>query len=664
MENWLHREDIEMYKICIFAGTTEGREIVDFLTSGSDALITACVATEYGEELLEHRDNLLIHSGRMTEEEMEGMLEEDFDLVIDATHPYAKEVTENIRLACERNGKEYFRVLRESISGGEGALYFSDAEEAASFLDRRDGNILITTGSKEILKYKDIRGFSDRVWARVLPMESSLIACREAGLSPAHIIAMQGPFSEEMNRAMIRAVGARYLLTKDGGDAGGFREKIEAANKEGVTLLVIGRPFEEEGRTVREMKKYLEERFSLSSDRHIIVAGIGPGSKGEMTVEVKEAIEAADLLIGAKRMLEVSPSGKAAYEAVRSTDIAEYIKAHKEYRNVVVLMSGDSGFFSGTKKLLPLLKDFNVKVLPGLSSISVLASRLGMSYEDITTISLHGRPGGIGNAVSKKEKLFVLTGGENTPKKICEDIASAGFGEVKVYIGERLGYPNERIITGTACELAMGEYDELSAMIIENSNANRNFTAGLPDDSFKRLEDVPMTKSEVRAVCLSKLRLDSDSLCWDVGAGTGSVSIEMALCATKGRVYAIEKKEEACALAEENGARFGVDNLEIVTGKAPEACENLPAPSHVFIGGSSGNIRDIIGTVLEKNPAARIVATAITLESISELNNCMEEFGFDETEVVSITVARDRKAGSYHIMTGQNPIYIFTMQKR
>ena len=171
-----------------------------------------------------------------------------------------------------------------------------------------------------------------------------------------------------------------------------------------------------------------------------------------------------------------------------------------------------------------------------------------------------------------------------------------------------------------------------------------------------------MTKSEVRAVSLSKLRLTKDAICWDVGAGTGSVAIEMALQARNGQVFAVERKPDAVALLERNKARFAAENLTVVPGSAPEACAELPAPTHVFIGGSSGNMREILKLILEKNPNARIVATAIALESVAELTACMKEFPFRETEVISMQVARDRKAGPYHLMTGQNPIYIFTMQ--
>lgn len=265
--------------------------------------------------------------------------------------------------------------------------------------------------------------------------------------------------------------------------------------------------------------------------------------------------------------------------------------------------------------------------------------------------------------VAQNRRVFALVGGENGAGALCRTLAEAGLGEVRVSVGERLGYPEETVTVGTAAELAERAFDPLSALLIENAAAVP-FAPGLPDELFQRGGGadgriVPMTKSEIRALALSRLRLTADAVCWDVGAGTGSVSVEMALQARRGRVYAIEKKEEALALLAENKARFHVSNLEIVPGSAPGACRDLPAPTHVFIGGSSGNLREIVDLILEKNPKARIVAAAVTLESVAELAGISRDF--PSRSVVCLSAARGREAGPYCLMTGQNPVYLFTV---
>ncbi len=652
-----------MYKICVFAGTTEGRELIEFLST-QNLSVTACVATEYAEALLPKSDNLTVSARRLPVDQIVHLLRENtFHLVIDATHPYAQSITQSIADACTETGTEYLRLLRNASPIPDDAIYVENAAAGVRFLNTVEGKVLLTTGSKELAAFSGMDGFSERVYARVLPMESSLESCRVAGLRPAHIIAMQGPFSQELNEAVLRFTGAKWMVTKDGGDAGGFAEKAAAAREAGAKLVVIGRPAQREGMGFSQVVEILCKRFGCVWTPHVSIVSLGPGSRGAMTGEAEAAIRGADCLIGARRMLEaVAAPGQAQYCAVAPDAISDYILAHREYRRFAVVMSGDAGFFSGTKKLLPLLDGCETEVIPGLSSLVTLCARLQTSYEDVYVTSLHGRDHSIVPDVRSHRRVFALVGGENGIRQLCAALTQAGLGQVTVHVGQRLSYPEEQIVSGTAAELAEGSYDSLSAALIENKAPDAVVTHGLPDAAFLRAEAVPMTKSEVRAVALSKLRLTENAVCWDVGAGTGSVAIEMALQAKGGWVYAIERKDAALKLLEENKRALFAENLTVVSGSAPEDCGTLPAPSHVFIGGSGGRMRQILELVLKKNPHARIVATAISLESIGELTDCMKVFPFTETEVVSMSVARDRKAGAFHLMTGQNPIYIFTMQ--
>ena len=654
-----------MYKICVFAGTTEGRELVEFLC-GQKVSVTACVATEYGETLLSPAENLTVSATRLTEQEMESLFKKErFTLVVDATHPYAPAVTENIVSACKAADTEYLRLLREESLPPEDGVFVPDAAGAVEYLNSREGNVLLTTGSKELAAYQSMAGFAERVYARVLPMENSLALCAQVGLEPSHIIAMQGPFSEDMNAAMLKAVSARFMVTKESGTKGGFQEKAKAARRAGAVLVMIGRPAQKQGMEFHQVMDLLCRRYGFKACPTVTVVGIGPGSRETITEQGKAAIRQADCLIGARRMLEaVREPGQKTVDAIAPDAIAETISANPQYRRFAVVMSGDTGFFSGTKKLMPLLEDYEVTVLPGISSLSCLCAKLCTSYENVKIVSLHGRSRNIVADVLQNERVFTLVGGENGARNLCKTLTDAGLGKVQVSVGQRLSYPDEKIFTGTAEQLRNEAFESLSVVLIENKTARKVVTQGLPDSVFLRGENsegmVPMTKSEVRAVCLAKLQLAGDSVCWDVGAGTGSVAIEMGLQASEGAVYAVEKKEAALKLLEDNCTRLGAANVTVVPGTAPEACRALPAPTHVFVGGSSGNMQQILQLAVKKNPHVRIVATAIALESVAELTRCMQQFS--DTEVVSMTVARDRKAGMYHLMTGQNPIYIFTMQ--
>ena len=428
---------------------------------------------------------------------------------------------------------------------------------------------------------------------------------------------------------------------------------------------MIGRPPEEEGLSLSKTISALCTRFGFAPKPEVFIAGIGPGSEALQTQEVRAAIERADCLIGARRMLDaVAGPRQLAIDAIAPETIASHIAQHPECGVFCVVMSGDTGFYSGTKKLLPLLKACRVQVLPGLSSMSYLCARLGVSYEDAVPVSLHGRDFDIAREVRRRRKVFTLVGGDGGMQALCERLTQAGLGHVRIAVGERLSYPDEAITRGTAQELRSHTFDKLSAALIENDTPGEIVTPGLPDEAFLReLEPgklVPMTKSEVRSICLSKLRLTPNAVCWDVGAGTGSVSIEMARLCADGTVYAIEKSERALALLEQNKEAFSASNMQIIPGPAPEACRDLPAPTHAFLGGTSGSVRDILALLLEKNPHVCIVATAVTLESVSALSACMEDF--EAAECVSVQVSKAAALGRYHLMQAQNPVYIFTLQ--
>lgn len=647
-----------MSEICIFAGTTEGRKLAERL-SGRGLKMTVCVATEYGEILLGEHPDVEIRAGRMDRQQMEEMLRsEGFSIVVDATHPYADKVTENVASACNAAGVEYVRLLRSSDSGNADGVFVENTAACVEYLKMTEGNILLTTGSKELPAYAELH---ERIYTRVLPMQASLQSCADSGIAPDHIIAMQGPFDEEINLAMLRMTKARYMVTKDTGGPGGYGAKISAAKKAGVQAVVIGRPVQREGMSLDSVVHMLEQRFSLLPVRKkVSLVGIGMGSTETRTLGMERTVREADCLIGARRMLEsVDAGNKRTYAAVLAKDIADYIRESTDER-FAVLLSGDTGFYSGAKGLLALLGDMEVEVLPGIGSFQYFCSRLQRPWENVRPVSLHGRDCDFVGEVRRNPAVFALVGGGNGINLALKRLMDAGMGSLKVHVGEKLGYPEERIAHGTAEQLFEEKWDPLSVLLVENDGAdNYVITHGLPDEAFDR-DETPMTKSEVRAISLSKLGLTQNAVVYDVGSGSGSVSVECALQASCGRVYAIEMKEKAIALTERNARKFGLSNLEVVAGRAPEAFETLEMPTHAFIGGSTGSMRGIIDSLLAKNPKIRIVVNTVTLETLAELTEISKEFDF--CDIAEVSVTKPRTLGRYRLMTAQNPVFIFTLQ--
>lgn len=349
-------------RVLIFAGTTEGRKLTQYLL-GKGIDIYVCVATEYGESLLPEGDNLTVSHERMNAEQMEKVIREyKPDYVIDATHPYASEVTENIKEACRMAGKEYLRLIRGS-SETRDCVCVDNIEEAVTFLEHTEGNILAATGSKELGAYTRLKDYEDRVFARVLSLAGVVKKCEDLKITGRHLICMQGPFSTELNLAILKQYDIRWFVTKESGKAGGFPEKCEAAEAAGAKLVVVGRPAVEEGYYLEEMCEFLRKKLELPQEnspkyREVSLVGIGTGGADDFTVRAKKVCREAELIIGAKRMVQAAAlPGQDTFYSYRSEEIAAYIKEHPEYRKIAIVFSGDVGFYSGAKKLLSLLND-------------------------------------------------------------------------------------------------------------------------------------------------------------------------------------------------------------------------------------------------------------------------------------------------------------------
>lgn len=657
-----------MDKVIVFAGTTEGYELSRFLAA-HEVSVLSCVATEYGKKSLTENTYLKVRAGRLNQEEMEGLLaSEKPSLVLDATHPYAADVTGNIRAACEKTGVSYQRVLRSESAHEERAVYVDSVDAAAEFLTSTEGNVLVTTGSKELKKFMSVKDYGQRIFARVLSLPSVMAECSACGFEGKHLIGMQGPFSTEMNAAMLRQFDCRYLVTKDSGKAGGFQEKLEAARLCGVTPVIIGRPLKEEGWSLTDSKGFLAERFGFTLKSHVTLLGIGMGSEGTLTLDGKKALEKADLLIGAKRIADAvkMPHHTVIYE-YKSEEILTFIQEHPEYERVVVALSGDVGFYSGARKLLEGLEKEGLgkqaDIICGISSVAYFMAKAGLSWDDAKLASAHGKACNLVSLIRQNKKVFSILGTSDGIGELAKKLVYYGMGEIVLHVGERLSYEDERYFAKKAEELTDYCGDALCVVCACNENAVPLLaTHGISDEAFIRGK-APMTKEEIRCVSLFKLGLYEDSICYDVGAGTGSVSVEMALRAHQGRVYAIEKKEDALALLAENKKKFAADNLEIVAGTAPDAMEELPAPTHAFIGGSSGNLKAIVKLLLDKNEKVHIVINCITLETIAEALAAIKAFEL-EADIVQLSAARSREIGVYHLMNGENPIYIISCRRK
>ncbi len=522
-----------MTEVLVFGGTTEGRELArDAASMGLATLLS--VVSEYGKRIAGEQENLSVRCGALDGEGIFRLLKKERPLLIlDATHPHAALATTQIRAACDRAGLRCLRVVRDlgeadSMAGGKTArgrvFWVRTEKEAADILSQDQEPILLTTGSKELAVFAEAADLRKRIFARVLPDSRIMAGCERLGLSGRQLIAMQGPFSEEMNVAMLRAVGAGWLVTKESGSRGGFTEKLNAAAKCGIRTIVIQRPGKESGVTAEQAKEELvrlvkadERKSRRETDKtgesdtdlarsdwnerqetEVALIGMGMGGGHQLTLEAAEWLRQCEAVLGAPRMLkdvEAWVRGKRQEAVYLGGEVWNWLKGHPEYRRVAVVYSGDTGFYSGCGSLLRLWEEeqekrkehikIRIRILPGISTLSCLCARLGCSWEDIYPASAHGRECRPELLLQKHPKVFLLLGGEETLGSLCRRLEQAGQGDVWVSAGVRLGYPEERIVTGRAKELCGCGEDSLAAVILESAltgDAKRHVPLRLPEE--------------------------------------------------------------------------------------------------------------------------------------------------------------------------------------
>lgn len=404
----------------------------------------------------------------------------------------------------------------------------------------------------------------------------------------------------------------------------------------------------------------------------LYVAGIGPGDKNFLTPAALRIIEDSDILIGGKRNLEAFEGVCKEKKVIGSNldEISSFIMNNIDSKKIVVLATGDPGLYSIMEFLKRNLTGVEMEVIPGISSLQYLCSKLKTSWNDVYITSVHGRQQeDLIQTIKNNKKTAIFTGGDQTPQNVCLKLIEAGITDIRVSVGEYLSYESERVITSSPEEISRMSFDSLSIMFIEHIKDKNVYsleweykTQGIPDHMFIR-GDVPMTKEEVRAVSLSKLRLTKEFIVYDIGAGTGSVSIECGLVCESGRVYAIEKNPEAIELIKKNKDKFLLKNIDIIEGNAPDALKGLPEPDRVFLGGSGKKLKDILEFINRFEKDIRVVINSITIETAYEALQYLETKGYRNIDIVNISVTKSRKAGDKHLMQAINPVYIISAEK-
>ncbi len=402
----------------------------------------------------------------------------------------------------------------------------------------------------------------------------------------------------------------------------------------------------------------------------LTIIGIGPGSAEYFMPAARNRMREAHTVIAARRILPMLREVCGAVETEflpmgKIKDTLEMIDGLlREEKEVALIVSGDPLMYSLYKTILnqEISADWKMEVIPGIGSMQMLGAAFGETMEDARLVSVHGRsrtPGSVALCVTENPKVFFLCSKEQGPAWLSQIMLDYHLDDVEVFAGANLSYEDQILESGSPAEMAKKEFPSLCVAMIKNTHP-RPVTRPcfLSDEDFERGR-TPMTKEEIRVLILHKMKIHPDDVIWDIGAGTGSVSVECARQAPFGQVHSVERDEAAVHLIEKNRDKFELDNLFIYQGDAAERTADLPVPDKVFIGGSGGKLGEIMKNIAAFDREIRVTVSAVTLETIAEAGEILGNYDADY-DVIQATVGRGRKIGSYHIMDTNNPVMIFT----
>ena len=427
--------------------------------------------------------------------------------------------------------------------------------------------------------------------------------------------------------------------------------------------------------------------------------GMGPGNPDLVTAQALNALKESDVIIGAKRAVMTATESLERfgnqgengqdmtclkiYETFKTDEIISFIENHAEYERFSAVFTGDTSVYSGAIPLRkaigehlalhPEMGPLEVRNIPGVSSIQYFLSKSGISMADVRLVSLHGQARNLVPIIRENKYTCVLLGEEDNVARIADKLVQFGLTRVQITVGERLSYEDEHFTTDGPREMRKAVFDRLAIALFQNDDYRVPIRSyGIAEEHFQRANGVPITKRDVRALSICRLALRKNSVVYDIGAGTGSVSIEAALACPEGMVISVEYDEDAAMTIERNRYDFKIDNVKVIRGMAPECIremkgpdgEALPVPDSVFIGGSKGHIAEIVDWAVKANPQVVIVINAITLETIAEIlsiESRLTDYTFEMVEVHATSLER---RGSYHMHQSENPITITRISHR
>jgi precorrin-6Y C5,15-methyltransferase (decarboxylating) len=410
----------------------------------------------------------------------------------------------------------------------------------------------------------------------------------------------------------------------------------------------------------------------MSRPRAITIVGISDDGCAGLSSRAVSSVAGAQVLAGGERHLAFFPQFRGTRILLKDgfAQAMDRIAEAADEHNVCILASGDPMFFGVGASMIKRVGAEHVEVLPHPSSMQWAFALAGIKWDDAALISLHGRSReGFLTRLKGCGKVGILTDPENSPARLAALMLEHGETEWQAWVCENLAGPDERVRTFSIQQLAAcADVGPLNVLILVRTEPSWKAPPTIPfiheDEFAKRMPKKGLiTKREVRLLSLAAMRIRPDSVVWDIGAGSGSISIEAAMLAPLGRVYAIEVDPEGVEICHENLRTHAIDNVRVIAGRAPEALSDLETPDAVFVGGSKGSMDEIVDVALERlRPGGRLVVNAITLENSGEVYGAVRKRGI-VPEVTLLQISRAEPLARYLRFEALNPIQIFAAEK-
>jgi precorrin-6Y C5,15-methyltransferase (decarboxylating) len=403
----------------------------------------------------------------------------------------------------------------------------------------------------------------------------------------------------------------------------------------------------------------------------VYIIGVAPTGKSSLEATAQQLINEAEMVIGGRRLLDSFPSLKAEKVPITNnlSELTDLIKKNVGQKRIVVLASGDPDFYGIGSYLTSSLGKDVIEILPNVSSMQVAFARIKESWDDAALVSVHSRPiEDIVDTVRTNRKIGIFTDDKHNPGAIATALLKHGINEYRAYVCQDLGEKHEKIIETDLPDLCKMKSSPLNVLILISNRPDREEHSpsprllGIPDEEFYQQKRTAgrITKQEVRAISLAKMCLREESVLWDIGAGSGAVSIEASFLAKKGSIYAVEKNDADIAIIKKNIRKFNTYNIEVIQTVAPDNLDDLPAPDTVFIGGSGGRMEGIIEFASRKlKPGGRIVINIALLENLGTTVETLRAKGFTP-EITMVNIARSTGILELTRFDALNPVFIVT----